>query len=94
MVLSRGKVSEKSGNFELDIEWQTRLMVTPVLWSSFRSSEHQCLKVSFRDQSSPGSLMCRLSLREFTRTLYLIETPFKAFANRADPDQAAPVRAA
>ena len=27
-------------------------------------------------------------------TLYLIEMPFKAFANRADPDQAALVRAA
>ena len=27
-------------------------------------------------------------------TLYLIETPFNAFANRADPDQAASVRAA
>ena len=27
-------------------------------------------------------------------TLYLIETPFDAFANRADPDQAALVRAA
>ena len=27
-------------------------------------------------------------------TLYLIEIPFKAFANRADPDQAALVRAA
>ena len=27
-------------------------------------------------------------------TLYLIGTPFKAFANRADPDQAALVRAA
>ena len=27
-------------------------------------------------------------------TLYLIETPFNAFANRADPDQAALVRAA
>ena len=27
-------------------------------------------------------------------TLYLIEPPFKAFANRADPDQAALVRAA
>ena len=26
--------------------------------------------------------------------LYLIETPFHAFVNRADPDQAAPVRAA
>ena len=27
-------------------------------------------------------------------TLYLIETPFSIFANRADPDQAALVRAA
>ena len=27
-------------------------------------------------------------------TLNLIETPFNIFANRADPDQAAPVRAA
>ena len=27
-------------------------------------------------------------------TLYLIETPFNPFANRADPDQAALVRAA
>ena len=27
-------------------------------------------------------------------TLYLIETPFNTFANRADPDQAALVRAA
>ena len=27
-------------------------------------------------------------------TLYLIETPFNAFANSADPDQAALVRAA
>ena len=27
-------------------------------------------------------------------TLYLIETPFNAFANRADPDQAALIRAA
>ena len=27
-------------------------------------------------------------------TLYIIETPFNAFANRADPDQAALVRAA
>ena len=27
-------------------------------------------------------------------TLYLIETPFNAFANRADPDQASLVRAA
>ena len=27
-------------------------------------------------------------------TLYLIETPFKPFANRADTDQAALVRAA
>ena len=27
-------------------------------------------------------------------TFYLIEMPFKAFANRADPDQAALVRAA
>ena len=27
-------------------------------------------------------------------TLYLIETPFNAFANRADPNQAALVRAA
>ena len=27
-------------------------------------------------------------------TIYLIETPFNAFANRADPDQAALVRAA
>ena len=30
----------------------------------------------------------------FTFTLYLIETPFSTFANRADPDQAALVRAA
>ena len=29
-----------------------------------------------------------------TLTLYLIETPFNAFENRADPDQAALVRAA
>ena len=27
-------------------------------------------------------------------TFYLIETPFDAFANRADPDQAALIRAA
>ena len=27
-------------------------------------------------------------------TLYLIETPFNAFANKADPDQASLVRAA
>ena len=27
-------------------------------------------------------------------TLYLIETPFNTFANRADPDQAALLRAA
>ena len=31
---------------------------------------------------------------QFDLTLYLIETPFNAFANRADPDQAALVRAA
>ena len=30
----------------------------------------------------------------FFSTLYLIETPFDAFANRADPDQAALIRAA
>ena len=34
-------------------------------------------------------LMTRLML-----TLFLIETPFNTFANRADPDQAAHVRAA
>ena len=33
-----------------------------------------------------------LSITELT--LYLIETPFNTFANRADPDQAALVRAA
>ena len=31
---------------------------------------------------------------QYNLTLYLIETPFNAFANRADPDQAALVRAA
>ena len=31
---------------------------------------------------------------EYYLILYLIETPFNAFANRADPDQAALVRAA
>ena len=30
----------------------------------------------------------------FSLTIYLIETPFNTFANRADPDQAALVRAA
>ena len=30
----------------------------------------------------------------FPLTLYLIETPFNIFANRADPDQAALLRAA
>ena len=30
----------------------------------------------------------------FTINPYIIETPFNAFAIRADPDQAAPVRAA
>ena len=30
----------------------------------------------------------------FGLTLYLIETPFNTFANRADPDQAALIRAA
>ena len=29
----------------------------------------------------------------YVLTLYLIEMPFKAFANRADPDQAALIRA-
>ena len=34
-------------------------------------------------------------ISEFTAilTLYLVETPFNAFANRADPDQAALARA-
>ena len=31
---------------------------------------------------------------QLTLTFYLIETPFNTFANRADPDQAALVRAA
>ena len=34
------------------------------------------------------------SFKQFDLTLYLIETPFNTFANRADPDQAALVRAA
>ena len=34
------------------------------------------------------------SKAKFSLTLYLIETPFSPFANRADPDQAALVRAA
>ena len=37
--------------------------------------------------------MSRLILQD-TLTLYLIETRFNNFANRADPDQIAPLRAA
>ena len=36
--------------------------------------------------------MCVFKLR-FVLTLYPIETPFSTFANRADPDQTALVRA-
>ena len=35
-----------------------------------------------------------VSIISFALTLYLIETPFKAYASKADPDQAALVRAA
>ena len=51
-------------------------------------------------QKSPLSsgvigLNFRLSLHLYPGlTVYLIETPFNAFANSADPDQAALVRAA
>ena len=40
-----------------------------------------------------GVLVYRLA-SAMLLTLYLKETPFNAFANRADPDQAALVRAA
>ena len=36
----------------------------------------------------------RNKFEEYHLTFYLIETPFNTFANKADPDQAALVRAA
>ena len=37
---------------------------------------------------------CVIKVTRIDLTLYLIETPFKPFAKRADPDQTALVRAA
>ena len=52
-------------------------------------AEQAGLSIALPESQCDGSLSTHMCL-----LLYLIETAFNTFANRADPDQAAPVRAA
>ena len=57
---------------------------------NFSENVHNCRPSHF---NSPENTHCALT-RVCALTLYLIEALFDAFANRADPDQTADVRAA
>ena len=46
-----------------------------------------------QQQNAGDKLSCKIT-KNVELILYLIEAPFDAFANRADPDQAALIRAA
>ena len=64
-----------------------------VCFATSRPANH--VICSFIDLSGYASRPIRLCLFiDYIITFYLIETPFNAFANRVDPDQAALVRAA
>ena len=52
------------------------------------------LEANNKGTNQPVHLACAMAHSDLILTLYLIETPFNAFANRAYPDQAALLRAA
>ena len=84
--------TESNQNYLVKVEFVNVLMTPlPELQSFLLSLDGSAASVTFKGFVNGEEIIL---VKYYFLTLYLIETPLNAFANRADPDQAVLIRAA